>query len=140
MKILIICSKVFYDQIPMIKNSLENMWHEIFLPNCYDKPNTESEMWKLWWDCHSAFKSRMFKQSEEVIRWVDWVLVLNFDKILDGMVFKNYIGWATFLELYDAFRFWKKIFLFNDIPVWILFDEIQWFSPIVLNWNLECIN
>ncbi|MDD2180984.1 MAG: hypothetical protein PHW32_01295 [Bacilli bacterium] len=64
---------------------------------------------------------------------VDIVLVLNFDK--DG--YKNYIGGATFLEMYDAFRLGKKIYLYNDIPEGILEDEIIGFNPIIINGKLE---
>ena len=60
------------------------------------------------------------------------MLVLNFDK--NGQ--KNYIGGATFLEMYDAFRLDKKIFIYNDIPEGMLNDEIIVFSPVVLNGNL----
>lgn len=47
MKILIICSKRFYSQIPMIKDELSKNNIEVYLPNCYDNPNTEQEMWDL---------------------------------------------------------------------------------------------
>ena len=104
MKILIICSKKFYDKIPEIKNYLEVQNNEIYLPNCYDDPTTESRMWQLGEKEHQQFKSKMYKQSEKIISQMDGVLVLNFDKVKDGIVYKNYIGGATFLEIYDAFR------------------------------------
>jgi len=65
----------------------------------------------------------------------DAVLVLNFEK--DGM--KNYVGGATFLEMYDAFRLGKKIFLYNDIPEGILKDEIVGFNPVIIGGNLKKI-
>ena len=34
--------------------------------------------------------------------------ILNFDKNTNGNIQKNYIGGATFLEIYDAFRFIRK--------------------------------
>ena len=60
---------------------------------------------------------------------------MNFDK--NGQ--KNYIGGATFLEMYDAFRLGKKIFMYNDIPEGLLSDEIIGFAPIVINGNLKNI-
>ena len=134
MKILIICSKAFYDRISDIKKKLEDIGHEIELPNCYDDPGVESR-------CrgtaeHSKFKAEMFRKSEETISNMDAVLVLNFDK--NGQA--NYIGGATFLEMYDAFRFCKKIFLYNDIPEGMLKDEIIGFSPIVINGDLSKVN
>jgi len=137
MKILIICSKTFYDRIPLLKKSLEERGFEIHLPNCYDNPSTESRMWQLGPREHQKFKSEMFNRSEETISQMDAVLVLNFDKIKDDMVYKNYIGGATFLEIYDAFRLGKKIYFYNDIPEGILYDELHGFAPIIINGNLD---
>ena len=81
----------------------------------------------------------MFKQSEDTIREMDAVLVLNLDKEKDGKVLNNYIGGATFLEMYDAFRLGKKIYLYNDIPDGMLYDEIEGFSPIIISGDLKQI-
>ena len=137
MKILIICSKRFYGNIPNIKNNLEQKDIQVFLPNCYDDPKTEERMWNLGREKHQEFKAKMYKQSEETIKNMDAVLVLNFDKITDEKIEKNYIGGATFLEIYDAFRLNKKIYLYNDIPKGMLYDEIQGFAPIIINGNLS---
>jgi hypothetical protein len=96
-------------------------------------------MWDLGKEEHQKFKSKMYKQSEEVTSKMDAVLVLNLDKEKDGMILKNYIGGATFLEMYDAFRLGKKIFLYNDIPEGMLYDEIEGFNPIIINGNLDLI-
>ena len=137
MKILIICSKRSYENIPNIKKSLEQKNIQVFLPNCYDDPKTEERMWNLGREKHQEFKAQMYKQSEETIKNMDAVLVLNFDKITDGKIEKNYIGGATFLEIYDAFKLNKKIYLYNDIPEGMLYDEIQGFAPIIINGDLS---
>ena len=139
MKLFIICSKKFYGKIEPIKKELEKNNIEVYLPNCYDKPNTEEEIKLLGNKEHREFKARMFKQSEEVISKMDAVLVLNFDKETESITYKNYIGGATFLEMYDAFRMNKKIYLYNDIPQSILTDEIKGFSPILINGDLSKI-
>lgn len=77
----------------------------------------------------------MIKHSEEVIKEMDAVLVLNYTK--NGI--QNYIGGATFLEMYDAFRLDKKIFMMNDIPDLLLKDEIIGFNPVVINGDLSKI-
>jgi hypothetical protein len=59
--------------------------------------------------------------------------VLNFAKDRQ----ENYIGGATFLEIYDAFKLDKKIFLYNDIPTGILYDELCGFSPIIIHGDLD---
>lgn len=137
MKILIICSKKFYDRIINIKKELEKNKIEVILPNCYDAPTTEEKMWDLGSAEHQKFKAKMYKQSENTIKNVDAVLVLNFDKNTEGKIEKNYIGGATFLEMYDAFRLDKKIYLYNDIPKGMLYDEIQGFAPIIINGDLS---
>ena len=139
MKIFVICSKNFYRKIETVKTQLEKMGHTIFLPNCYDAPDTEAKIRKLGKEEHQKFKAEMYKQSEETIKGVDAVLVLNFNKEKDGQILKNYIGGATFLEMYDAFRNNKRIYLYNEISEGMLYDEIVGFAPIILNGNLEII-
>lgn len=139
MKILIICSKKFYSKIEEVKKILEEKNNEVFLPNCYDDPTAEQKMWDLGKEEHQKFKAKMYKQSEETISKMDAVLVLNLDKEKEGEIFKNYIGGATFLEMYDAFRLGKKIYLYNDIPNGMLFDEIEGFGPIIIKSDLNLI-
>ena len=139
MKILIICSKKFYSKIEEVKKILEEKNIEVFLPNCYDDPTTEQRMWDLGKEEHQKFKAKMYKQSEDTISNMDAVLVLNLDKEKDGEIINNYIGGATFLEMYDAFRLGKKIYLYNDIPKGMLFDEIEGFGPIIINGDLNLI-
>ena len=139
MKILIICSKKFYSKIEEVKKDLEKKNIEVFLPNCYDDPTAEQKAWDLGVEEHQKFKAKMFKQSEDTIREMDAVLVLNLDKEKDGKVLNNYIGGATFLEMYDAFRLGKKIYLYNDIPDGMLYDEIEGFSPIIISGDLKQI-
>ena len=139
MKVLIICSKQFYSKIEEINEILKNRNIDVFLPNCYDDPSTEERMWNLGKKEHQEFKAKMFQQSEDTIKNMDAVLVLNYDKNKDGKIYKNYIGGATFLEMYDAFRLNKKIFLINDIPRGMLFDEIEGFNPTVLNGNINLV-
>lgn len=135
MKLFVICSKRFYGRIPMIKEVLEEKGHEVVLPNCYDKPNTEEEIRLLGHEEHAMFKKKMFSRSEKITKNIDGVLVLNFDK---GTL-KNYIGGATFLEMYDALRLEKDIYMWNPIPKSILTDEIEGFSPTIINGDLNKI-
>lgn len=135
MKILIICSKSFYNKIPEIKKSLEAKGHRITLPNCYDDSSAEDRYKELGNSKHSKWKAKMIRRSLNLIKNSDAVLVLNFNK--DGV--ENYIGGATFLEMYDTFCLGKKIFLYNNIPDGILADEINGFSPIIIEGDLKKI-
>ncbi len=132
MKIFIICSKAFYGNIPPIKEVLDRAGHEITLPNCYDNPDTEARYKAMGDKEHAVWKSGMLRHSRQVIEETDAVLVLNFEK--NGQ--DDYIGGATFLEMYDAFRLGKKIYMYNSVPDGILRDEIEGFEPILLHGNL----
>ena len=125
MKILLICSKMFYGEIAPIKEKLESRGHIGEVPNTYYEPDAERKSWELGAAAHSEFKSRMFRMSADRIATMDAVLTLNFDK--NGK--KNYVGGATFLEIYESFMNNKKIFFYNPIPEGMLFDEISAFSP-----------
>jgi hypothetical protein len=133
MKIFLICSKRFYSKVPPIKQALEDNGHIITLPNSYNDPAMEDKMRNLSAAEHATWKASMLHHSEEVIAGVDAVLVLNFKK--DDQ--ENYIGGATFLEMYDAFRLGKKIFLYNEVSKSMLRDEILGFQPMVINGDLS---
>ncbi len=133
MKVFIISSKAFYDKIPPIKDFFEKNDVEVILPNCYEHPETESKYRGT--PEHVAWKAKMIKHSEQVIKDVDCVLVLNYEK--NGI--PNYIGGATFLEMYDAFRLNKPIYVMNSIPEGMLKDEINGFNPTIIHGNLDKI-
>ena len=99
MKIFIICSSSFYDRVLPIKEQLEAKGHSIVLPNCFDNPNAEEEAWAQGFEAHAELDRKLFQQSEDIIKEVDAVLCLNYNK--NGV--ENYIGGATFIELYEAF-------------------------------------
>lgn len=135
MKIFIISSASFYDKIPPIKEYLEGKGFELVMPNTYNNPNLEKEVWKKGFKAHAELEKELFKLSEEKIKDVDAVLCVNFEK----HNIENYIGGATFIEIYEAFKNNKKIYLYHDIPKGILYDEIAGFDPIIINENLDLI-
>ena len=136
MRILIICSKIFYSKIPQIRKTLEYNGHEVSLPNSYDNIYAESDSWKEGYLAHSYFKKQMFQSSKLKIENCDAVLTLNFSK---GNL-KNYVGGATFIEMYEAYMNNKKIYMMNDIPKGILYDEICGFNPIIIHNDFSLIN
>ena len=131
MKIFLICSKRFYPDLPPVRKALERAGHTVTLPNSYDAPETESR--QRGTPEHAAWKAKMIRRSEAVIGESDAVLVVNNEK--DGA--KGYVGGATFLEIYDAFRLGKKIFFLNPLPEGMLRDELIGFSPVILNGDLS---
>jgi hypothetical protein len=83
----------------------------------------------------SEWKGEMLKQQMVKIEANDAILVLNFTKH-DQL---GYIGGATFLEMYEAWKMGKKIFVFNLLPESMLRDEIMAFQPIVVNSDLTLV-
>ena len=130
MKIAVACDHGGLNLKKAVIAYVEKLGHEVFMPNCWDCPETEAKYRNT--SEHSAWKAKMIKHSEEVISGVDAVLVLNYDK--NGQ--KNYIGGATFLEIYEAFKMHKKIFFINDLPEGMLKDELIGFAPTIINGDL----
>ena len=139
MKILIICSKKFYDRIPQIKASLERKNIEVYLPNCYDDPVTNEDNKLMSDEEYLDFFRSMYYESRDKIAEVDAILVLNYTKVKNGVSLDNYIGASTFLEMYEAFMNGKKIFMMNDYPDNMLYDEIKGFGPIIINGNVDLV-
>lgn len=135
MKIFIVCSKSFYPQVEQIKQDLEKMGHQITPPNGYSDPETEEHTKTLTQDEYRSWKGDMIKKDGKIIAENDAILVINLNK--NGQ--DNYIGRAAFLEMFKAFDLDKKIFLWNPIPESSLKDEIEGFSPIVINQDLALI-
>lgn len=135
MKILLICSKKFYSAVRPAYEKLTQAGHEVFYPNCINNPETEANARNTSLTAHADFKAKMFRHSAEVIASVDAVLVLNFT---DGV--NNYIGGATFLEMFQAWQLGKLIFVINPISKGDFSDEIMGLSPIVINGDLKKIS
>jgi len=135
MKIFIACSKYFYEKIKEIAKILENFGHEVSYPNSYDDPFAEERLKKMDAKEHIRWKSRMMAKDKENIEPQDSILVLNFEK----KAIPNYIGGATFLEIYKAWELGKKIFFYNPLPNCCFTDELKGMSPVIINRDLTRI-
>jgi hypothetical protein len=135
MKIFIIGSKHNYHRVEEIKKQLEMKGHIITLPVGFDDPSLEFKLNVENPEELLKIKNETLIKQRECVLKNDAVFVMNFEK--HGQ--PNYIGGATFLEMYEAFINKKKIYLYNQIPEGILKDEIREFIPIIINGNLELI-
>lgn len=138
-KLLIICSSSFYYKIDSIEKVLCEEF-ELIMPNCY-KENITNDSYNLMSDDeYIKFFKSMYFESRNKIRDVDCCLVLNFDKEKNGVIYKNYIGASTFLEMYEAFMQEKEIYIYNELDTnSMLYDEIKGFNPVILNKDLTKI-
>ncbi len=134
-KIFVCCSKTFYPKVGPIKHQLEAMNHTVTLPNSYDNPGREVEMHSAGAKEHAQWKASMIRLQKQKVEVCDAILVLNFTKNDQP----NYIGGATFLEMYMAFELHKPIFLYNDVPDGMLRDEILCFEPTVITGDLHLV-
>jgi hypothetical protein len=135
MKIFLVGSKYNFDKIPPIREKLEQAGHVITVPSGFADPFKELEMQKLEKEEYLEFKDRMLKEQGKRVEANDAILVLNFDK--NGQA--NYIGGATFLEVFKAWDLGKKIFFFNDLPNGILHDELVGMNPLVIKGDLSLV-
>lgn len=135
MKIFIVSSKHLYHKVEEIKTELERRGHKITLPNSYDDPLMEEKVRAKGKEHHEQFKADMFRLQNKKIEDNDAILVLNFKKSEQD----NYIGGSVFLEMFKAWELNKKIYLYNPIPTNMLKDEIEGFSPIIINGDLSKI-
>jgi len=95
----------------------------------------DEEIKKIGYEKHSKWKNTMLLLQTKKVNENDALLVLNYEK----NDLSNYIGGATFLEIFQAFQQNKKIFLMNPIPEGILKDELIGMNPIIINQNLNLI-
>ena len=135
MKIFIVGSKYNFDKIAPIREKLEQVGHIITVPAGHADPFKEQEVQKLGKEAFLEFKTRMLKEQGERVAANDAVLVMNFEK--NGQ--PNYIGGATFLEVFKAWDLGKKIFFFNPLPAGIFYDELVGLNPLVINGDLSLI-
>ena len=139
MKVLIVCSTSFYDKIENIANILRKNGHEVLMPNCYDDPVTNEDNQKKSDEEYFAFFKEMYIESREKISTIDAILVLNYTKIKNGKEFHNYVGASTFLEMYEAFMQNKKIYMINDIPDGMLYDDLKGMNPTIVHDDVDMI-
>lgn len=135
MKIYICASKHNYSYIADIKQELENTGHIITLPNSYDEPMKEEEIKNLGIEEHRKWKGNMLRLQKEKVDANDCILVLNFEKTGQP----NYIGGATFLEIFRAFDSGKKAYLYNPIPECNFKDELIGMGVEVIDGDLTKI-
>lgn len=139
MKVLIVCSTSFYDKIENIANILRKNGHEVLMPNCYDAPVTSEDNQKKSDEEYFAFFKEMYIESREKISTIDAILVLNYTKIKNGKEFHNYVGASTFLEIYEAYMQNKKIYMINDIPDGMLYDDLKGMNPTIVHDDVDMI-
>jgi hypothetical protein len=135
MKIYLTASKSAFPEVANVKLALEQLGHIVTPPNGYETPDQESITQNLSPKEYSDWKAEMIREDGRIVAANDAVLVLNFEK--HGQ--QNYVGGATFLEMFKAFDLGKKLYLYNPIPENMLTDEITGLRPVVIEKDLSLI-
>ena len=133
-KIAIIGSMSFFEEMKKLKFDLEKKGFEVELP-FFDK----TANYKIW-DTNEAIRVKLkhdiLKENNKFMIRNDFVLVFNkFEK----NKIKSYIGGNTLLEMGFAYVAGKKIFLFSKIPSCSYESEIVAMKPLILNGDLDLI-
>ena len=136
MKIGIIASMQYTEQMLDMKEKLTVLGHEAFLTDLHKafigKNDEEKEIIKI----RQKNDMDAIREFWNMMQGADAVFVLNLDK--NGI--KNYIGGNTFLEIGFAHILNQKIFLLNPIPDIAFYKtEIEAMQPVILNGDLSLI-
>jgi hypothetical protein len=135
MKIFLCASRSCYGPVARVRDALERQGHLVTLPNNFDDPSREERIKARDHESYARWKEEMLRLQVRKVEANDGVLVLNLEK--DGSA--NYLGGATFLEVFKAWELGKKVFLFNPIPDGILHDELVAMRPTVIDGDLELV-
>ena len=136
MRVYVAASSSFWDRLPGVKAKLEKLGHEVLLPSTVNNPDLEERSWKEGKDAHAKLIRGLFEDSEEIIgKQSDAIYLMNWDK--RGI--SGYVGGATLVELYIAYREHKKIFIENDVSPGLMYDEIMGFGPTFVHGDLSKI-
>ena len=143
MKIGIMCSVDFANEVADIKKDLEEKGYIISVPYTIEKILSGDMKLDDVLKMKSEGTFSDYAKSGDLIRWNwermkkdDSILVVNLDK--NGI--PDYIGGNTFLEMGFAHVLNMKIFLWRDIPDMAYSDEIKVMNPVVLNEDVEKID
>ena len=137
MKIGIIGSMQFTEEMIKVKEELISLGHEAYLTDLHTpfigKSWDEIEKIKI----HQKNNLDAIREFWNKMQGGEAVLVLNLDK--NGI--KNYIGANTFLEMGYAKYKGKKIFILNPLPNQkYINDELLSFEPMILNGDFSLIS
>jgi hypothetical protein len=136
MKIGIIGSMQYTEQMLDVRDKLNAMGHEAFVTDLHEafvgKTDEEKEEIKI----HQKNNMDAIREFWNAMQGADAVLALNLDK--HGIA--NYIGGNTLMELGFAHVLNQKIFLYHPIPeIQFYKTEIEAMKPVIINEDLSKI-
>lgn len=141
MKLTIIGSSTFKQEMLDYQAKLQELWHEAVVHPDYaafvrwEKQDIRNQI-EHGEHAKAKKENDYIRRYHNAITWSDAVLALNLEK----RDIANYIWCNTLMEIAFAYTAGKKVFLLNPIPDQpYIHDEIHAMEPIVINDNLSLI-
>jgi len=131
--IFMVCSRSAYGRVPELRRRREDLGHSVTLRSNFDDPGREGTVEASGAEAYARWKAEMLSLQARKVAANDAVVVLNFDKAEQ----QNYLGGATFLEVFKAWELGKKIFFVNPLPDNAVTDELAAMNPVVLHGDLS---
>ena len=128
-------SKRAYGRVADVAAELERAGHVVTMPNNFEDPTREDRMKSEGESAYAEWKADMLRLQSDKVAANDAVLVVNVDKGAQ----RNYLGGATFLEVFKAWELGKRIYFLNPIPDSGLRDELTAMKPVVLEGDLSVL-
>lgn len=133
MNVFLCASRSAYYRVGDVRNDLERRGHLVTLPNNFEDPGREDVVKRSGSAAYAAWKAEMLRLQGTKVAANDAILVLNFDKGDQ----RNYLGGATFLEVFCAWELGKAIYFYNPLPESILRDELEAMGPMDIEGDLD---
>ena len=154
MKITVCGSIAFYSEMEKVKDELEELGHEVKIPELADKaPSEFGGDKKVYFGQHieenggiNAFpagheiwnlKERAIVDHFKKLEWCDAILITNYEK--KGV--EGYVGGNTLIEIGVGFYLKKPIYILNSVSSELSYKvEILGMKPMMLNGDLKKID
>lgn len=136
MKIGVVGSMNFADEMIDVVNQLNEMGHDAFCSKLTDNIVGKNEQEKEDIKLYQKFNQDAIRSFWRQMQDIDAILVCNWTK--KGI--ENYIGGNTLMEIGFAHVLEQKIFLLNPVPnIDFYKTEIEAVKPVILNGDLSKI-
>ena len=133
MKIGIIGSMHFSEEMLEIAEKLKNLGHEPILSNFINSFPNKNDLEKEKLKLKQKFEENAMKKDWDSMKVADILLVVNLKR--HGI--ENYIGGNTLFELAAGYFSGKKIYFYNPIPeIHYYKTELEAIEPIVIYGDL----
>ncbi len=143
-KSITICTSAsFYKQAWKVKQNLEKMGFQVWVPITAKKMNQTGNYkvshYKTWYEDSRQYtrKAYLMRKHFDEVKKADAILVVNLKK--KGI--EGYIGGNVLMEMGLAFYLKKRIYLWREVPKNVSnYEEIVGMRPVIIREKLDLIH